>query len=416
MKPSVEEMQRMMIEELSLRARVAYTALLLVALGVAGAVGSLWLTEPSLPVRTQIAFGAIVAIGLSWVAYAAWVLTRRRVLLAGHRVVASRMAVTFSALFVAGALVVGMVPAALFGSVMLAIAIAMLIHARRRFARLIERRRTLERSLGIVLLLAIPLAANADFVVTEHTVSVPELRSTDPRSTDPRSADPRSAGILPAATPASSRQGTREDPPAGTIDLAVVRATRSTKPSRNAHVILAGGPGDSGVNLVLGIVRNGGPAVHELFDGDLIGIDQRGTGKSLPNLAVQRPYGLPLDRPGSPELWLPLIERACREVAMSFAERGIRLEAYNTRESADDVEDVRRALGYERVTLWGRSSARTSRWPCCAATRSRSSGSCSRAPRDRTTRSSCLRASTPCSRATTSMSSAKCSRAWANRR
>jgi len=339
MKPSVEEMQRMMNEELSLRSRIGYTALLLVGLGGAVAIGSLLLTEPSLPARTQVAFALLVAIGLSWAAFATWVLTKRRVLLAGHRIVAGRMAVAFSALFVAGTIALRMYAAAVFGAVLAIVAIAMLVHARRRFAQLMERRRVLERSLVMLLLVAITFGASADVIVTEHTIRVPELRS---------------AGILPAATPASSRQGAREEPQAGaTIDLAVVRVSRSEKPTRDAHVILAGGPGDSGVDLVRGIVRHA--EVLALFDGDVIGIDQRGTGKSSPNLSVQRPYGLPLDRPGSPELWLPLIERVCREVAAQFAARGIRLEAYNTRESADDVDDVRRALGYERITVWGRS-------------------------------------------------------------
>jgi pimeloyl-ACP methyl ester carboxylesterase len=49
------------------------------------------------------------------------------------------------------------------------------------------------------------------------------------------------------------------------------------------------------------------------------------------------------------------MERVVREVAAAFRAQGIRLEAYNTRESADDVADVRRALGYERLTVWGRS-------------------------------------------------------------
>jgi pimeloyl-ACP methyl ester carboxylesterase len=42
-------------------------------------------------------------------------------------------------------------------------------------------------------------------------------------------------------------------------------------------------------------------------------------------------------------------------VAADFRARGIRLEAYNTRESADDVDAVRRAFGYKAITVWGRS-------------------------------------------------------------
>jgi pimeloyl-ACP methyl ester carboxylesterase len=141
----------------------------------------------------------------------------------------------------------------------------------------------------------------------------------------------------------------------GTIELFVVRIGRSAARTRTAHVILAGGPGDSGASLVTGLARRGGASLLDMLDGDLVGIDQRGTGKSSPNLQTQALYGLPLDRPGSPETWLPLMEKTCREVAASFEERGVHLAAYNTRESADDIEDVRKALGYERVTLWGRS-------------------------------------------------------------
>ena len=142
----------------------------------------------------------------------------------------------------------------------------------------------------------------------------------------------------------------------GAIDLAVVRVRRpGIVAPRSAHIILAGGPGDSGVNLVTGLVRQGSPAVWQLFDGDVIGIDQRGTGRSRPNLETPVRYDLPLDKPGSMEEWLPRIRHASRNVAEAFRASGIRLEAYNTRESAEDVADVSRLLGYERITLWGRS-------------------------------------------------------------
>jgi pimeloyl-ACP methyl ester carboxylesterase len=141
-----------------------------------------------------------------------------------------------------------------------------------------------------------------------------------------------------------------------TIDLAVLRVRRAgAAASRSAHVILAGGPGDSGVSQVMGLVRQGGADVWRLFDGDVIGIDQRGTGRSRPNLATPVLYDLPLDKPGSMDEWLPRMRDASRRVAEAFRARGIRLEAYNTRESAEDVADVARALGYEHLTLWGRS-------------------------------------------------------------
>src|SRR6266542_6921921 len=91
--------QRLADVELSLRSRLGYVALLLAALMMTGVVGALWLTEPALPLRTQIGFALMVVIGLSWVAFALRVLTSRRMLLARHRIVAGRMAVAFTALF-----------------------------------------------------------------------------------------------------------------------------------------------------------------------------------------------------------------------------------------------------------------------------------------------------------------------------
>jgi pimeloyl-ACP methyl ester carboxylesterase len=174
---------------------------------------------------------------------------------------------------------------------------------------------------------ALIAADGTAFVVTSGVVRVPEERTG---TTSPSDAT-------------------------GTIDLAVVRVRRTGAESRTAHVVLAGGPGDSGINLVLGMARQGGAALSDLIAGDYIGIDQRGTGQSSPNLASSVLYALPLEDPGSIAAWMPAMERASRAVAATLGARGIRLHAYNTRESADDVDDVRRAFGYERITLWGRS-------------------------------------------------------------
>ena len=153
---SVQEMQRLAATELSLRSRLGYTALLLAALAISAVIGALWLTEPSLPARTQIAFALMIGIGLSWVGFSIWVLTRRRVLLARHSVVAARMAVGFSALFVMSFLALGYwgppaqapYAAAGLGLVMLAAALALQSRARRRFEQLTSRRHALEREVA----------------------------------------------------------------------------------------------------------------------------------------------------------------------------------------------------------------------------------------------------------------------------
>jgi hypothetical protein len=141
--------------ELSVPSRLGHVALLLAALGMTAVVVSLWLTEPALPLRTHVAFGVMTAIGVSWSAFAIWVLTSRRVLFARQRIVAGRMAVTFAAVFTIGALAIAAatgaaaaLAAAGTGVMMVAVAVVILRRAHRASARLIARRDALERELA----------------------------------------------------------------------------------------------------------------------------------------------------------------------------------------------------------------------------------------------------------------------------
>lgn len=155
-RPSVEEVRKSLAGELSTRSRLTYTVLLLVDLALAIALGSLWLTEPSLPARTQIAFGLLLAFALTWSGFLLWMLTRRKVMLARHRVLAGRLAVTFCSLFTLGALALGLaqpdqratgLSAAGMGGFLLLVAVALLISAQRRYRALTARRLDLEREL-----------------------------------------------------------------------------------------------------------------------------------------------------------------------------------------------------------------------------------------------------------------------------
>jgi len=152
---SLKKIQALAGAELSVMARLGYVALLLVAAGMTTVVVSLWSTEPSLPLRTQAAFGVMTCIGASWCALAVWALRTRRPLFARDRVIAGGMAVTFTSLFaIAGlaAVIVAGGPAAYgafaTGLVMLLIAIGVWVGARRRFAELAARRASLELALG----------------------------------------------------------------------------------------------------------------------------------------------------------------------------------------------------------------------------------------------------------------------------
>ncbi|MEO6218525.1 MAG: hypothetical protein ABIO86_21035, partial [Sphingomonas sp.] len=93
-------------------------------------------------------------INLSWVAFAAWVLTARRAMLFNHRVVAGRIAVVAAIAFTSGAAVLAATmrsaascAATGSGLVLLAIAIALLTRAKRDFRALQLRRAELEARL-----------------------------------------------------------------------------------------------------------------------------------------------------------------------------------------------------------------------------------------------------------------------------
>jgi hypothetical protein len=150
----VQELRELTATELSLPSRLGYVCLLLAASTLTAIVIALLLTEPALPARTAVALATLAVIGASWVIFAVWVLTRTRVLLSNHRIVAGRLAVIFCSVFTLGALSLGVAlssagafAAAAMGAAMLAIAIGLLVRARRRFAALSKRRAELEHAL-----------------------------------------------------------------------------------------------------------------------------------------------------------------------------------------------------------------------------------------------------------------------------
>jgi hypothetical protein len=134
---------------LSLRRRLAVTTAMLGGLLGAGFVGLLWLTEPALPVRTQVAFGALVLVGLAWAGYGAWALRRRTPLFALDRVIAGWLALGATGLLAALAVAVGLSrgplhPLAYAAVVVLVgVAVVNLVRARAQRRALLRRKREL---------------------------------------------------------------------------------------------------------------------------------------------------------------------------------------------------------------------------------------------------------------------------------
>lgn len=130
---------------------------------------------------------------------------------------------------------------------------------------------------------------------------------------------------------------------------------RSANPNPGPPIVyLAGGPGNSGMaaatrDLYFPIAM----AMREVAD--VVFYDQRGTGTAEPSLNITGTFELPLELPvGSSHAHAHVAARA-RRAAEEVRGRGVDLAAYNTVESADDLDAIRRALGAERISLWGRS-------------------------------------------------------------
>lgn len=142
----------------------------------------------------------------------------------------------------------------------------------------------------------------------------------------------------------------RSNPDGRQLTLRFVRF-KSTNPNPGSPIVyLAGGPGGSGINAAK-------YKRHDLFlalrsVADVIAYDQRGTGISDGPPKYPGVWMFDPTTPMTQAAARPIIQQASREAAAYFTEKGSSLAAYNSNASADDLNDLRRALGAEKLSLW----------------------------------------------------------------
>src|SRR5215204_1912346 len=136
------------------------------------------------------------------------------------------------------------------------------------------------------------------------------------------------------------------------IELAFVRLKSASEKPGFPVVYLDGGPGSSAIGLAR--VPDYFQAFQKLREvGDVILLDQRGVGRSKPNLMQLSTESLPRDVFADREVTLRAFKERARSAADYFRLQGVDILAYNTIESAADVEDLRKALGAEKINLVG---------------------------------------------------------------
>ncbi|HEX9887635.1 MAG TPA: alpha/beta fold hydrolase [Longimicrobiales bacterium] len=142
----------------------------------------------------------------------------------------------------------------------------------------------------------------------------------------------------------------REGGGTGRVSIHFVRLPARAPEPAAPIVYLAGGPGGSGTASAAG---DRFPLFDALRDvADVVALDQRGTWNSDPYMVCPGTWDVPLDVPLTDEGLASALEPWVTECHRHWTEQGVELDAFNTRESAADLEALRVALGAEKLNLW----------------------------------------------------------------
>lgn len=153
----------------------------------------------------------------------------------------------------------------------------------------------------------------------------------------PAGAGSASCGTITVFEDRAARQGR-------TIDIAFLVARAEGTGVREALFVFAGGPGEGSTDMA-GIASGWLVPLRSTLD--IVFVDQRGTGQSHPLQCSSDGAGHPARIFG--HVFDPAVVARCRELLARDAD----LTKYTTDDAIADVDDVRAALGYDRISLFG---------------------------------------------------------------
>jgi pimeloyl-ACP methyl ester carboxylesterase len=149
----------------------------------------------------------------------------------------------------------------------------------------------------------------------------------------------------------------RAKPDSGVISLEVYRFRAAAGQTAAPPIfLLYGGPSFEGLETLLARPGYYEKRIQPLLQAsDVVVVSQRGIGPSKPTTLIERPQPFPLDAVVTDaERAERVRDNAAREKAF-WTGQGLDLQGFTVVEAAADVDDVRKALGYDRITLWGGS-------------------------------------------------------------
>lgn len=175
---------------------------------------------------------------------------------------------------------------------------------------------------------------------------------TSPLSLTEKTLQTASGKSIEAKIGTLTVQENRHEPSSRTIDLAFVQLKSTSSTPKAPLIYLEGGPGGSSTGYA------DSPAALEgwyplLQVCDLIFLDQRGTGRSGGNLRYGSEKTVPADFFADQEKAIAHLHQLIEDAQSAIKKRGVDPRGYTSAASADDINDLRIAMGWEKISLLG---------------------------------------------------------------
>lgn len=140
----------------------------------------------------------------------------------------------------------------------------------------------------------------------------------------------------------------RRDPRSRRIRVTFGRLPGAVGAAGTPIFFIAGGPGASGIGSFAG---NAGWLLPLRRFGDLVLVEQRGSGFSRPRLDCAEHWELPIEAPLERRRLIEVARRQFSACRRTWQAEGVDLSGYNTVAYAEDIVEVADALGYRQFSV-----------------------------------------------------------------
>jgi pimeloyl-ACP methyl ester carboxylesterase len=226
-------------------------------------------------------------------------------------------------------------------------------------------------AVAVVLVLAACAGQSSDVAIGGDDASTPSAATTEPPSSGPASSPPATSGAPASSTPAPAQSLDWQacgrfqcasvtvpidysDASKGTVDLYLKRRPASDKANRVGSLLVnPGGPGVPGTSLVDQATLAFSEDLLNRFD--IVSWDPRGTGQSSAVDCVDDldPYFAIDPIPDTPAEKQAIVD-ASKQFDAACQQRSGRLLPYiSTQDTAKDMDQIRAALGEDKISYFG---------------------------------------------------------------